>query len=65
MEFLTYDINQRKGCTEIDGQLDGYSEKNALVAIMLAEEDEHSLIEDMYTTERRLLGGLALVMDDV
>ena len=32
---------------------------------MLAEEDEHGLIEDMYIAERRLLGGLALEVDDI
>ena len=52
MEFLTDDINQREGCTEIDGQLDGYGEEKTLVPVVLAEEDEHGLIEDMHITER-------------
>ena len=52
MEFLTDDVDQGKGSTEIDGQLDGHGEEDAQVSVMLTEEDEHGLIEDMHITER-------------
>ena len=51
MEFFTDDINQREGCTEIDGQFNGQSEKDAQMPVMLTEEDEHGLIEHMHITE--------------
>ena len=65
MEFVTDNINQREGCAEINSQFDRHGEEETLVAVVLPEEDEHGLIEDMHIAERRLLGGLALKMDDV
>ena len=35
------------------------------MAIMLAEEDEHGLIEHMHIAKRGFLGGLTFIMDDV
>ena len=51
--------------SEIDGELDGQRDEDAQVTIVLAEEDEHGLIEHMDIAERRFLRGLPLVMDDV
>ena len=38
MEFFTDDIDQRDGCTEIDGQFDGYCEEETQMPVMLRKK---------------------------
>ena len=64
MEFLTEYVCEGDERTEIDGQLHGDGVDKAQVAVMLAEEDEHGLIENVDVTIVGLLGGLTLEVDD-
>ena len=56
--------HQRGKGFQIDSSLDGQSPLYVHTAIMLAEEDEHGIVEDVDISEARLLGALSLVVED-
>ena len=56
--------HQRGKGFQIDSPLDGQSPQCVHTAIMLAEEDEHGIIEDVDISEARLLGALSLIVED-
>ena len=64
MEFFAEDVGEGDEGPEIDGNLHGDGVEEAQVAVVLAEEDEHGLIEDVDIAVVGLLGGLALIVGD-
>ena len=57
--------DQRNGSTGIDGSPDRETQEQRHTRIMLAEEDEHRLIEDMHIAETGFLRALSLIMQDI
>ena len=64
MEFFAEYINDCNERTEIDGHLHREGVEHAQVTVVLAEEDEHGLIEIVDVTVVGLIGRLTLEMDD-
>jgi hypothetical protein len=64
VEFFSENVDECDEGSEVDSYLHGNGVEEAEMAIVLAEEDEHGLIENVYVTELSLLCGLTLIMDD-
>ena len=51
-DLLSKHGDKRQECLAEDGQFDRYSDEEAEMAVMLAEKDQHRLIEDVHIAER-------------
>ena len=58
-------LHQCQESTEIDGSLDGQRQQETEMTVVLAEEDEHGLIEHVDIAEGALLSRFALIMNNV
>ena len=56
--------DERNQCAHDDGSLDGDREGERIVLIVLAEEDEHSLVEHVHIVEGVLVGALSFVVEN-